>query len=220
MAGKTVATLVCEYLDGKSVDAQLGCATIHLQRSSAKGDLGVSSVGRNEPCPCGSGRKTKRCCGVKTGPSEAQLAKSFLATEARRAAPVIASRDEIEVRALWDDLFELPGKDLSLLVPLPELLTPDIERLRTSISNDEPDEAEAALAPVLASFDTPLVRAALARGVIALRERGSIPAELAAMALIDLRVDPSSFLQASLIRSVAMLAGVTSTPSGLVLATR
>jgi uncharacterized protein YecA (UPF0149 family) len=21
------------------------------------------SVGRNQPCPCGSGRKTKKCCG-------------------------------------------------------------------------------------------------------------------------------------------------------------
>ncbi|HEY6010722.1 MAG TPA: SEC-C metal-binding domain-containing protein [Nitrospirota bacterium] len=23
-----------------------------------------SKVGRNEPCPCGSGRKFKRCCGL------------------------------------------------------------------------------------------------------------------------------------------------------------
>jgi len=26
---------------------------------------GVATVGRNEPCPCGSGRKYKRCCGAK-----------------------------------------------------------------------------------------------------------------------------------------------------------
>lgn len=180
----------------------------------------MSAVGRNQPCPCGSGRKTKHCCGVKTGPSEAQLARSFLATEARRAVPVIASRDEFELRALWDDLFELPGKDLSLLVPLPDLLTPDIERLRAAISNDDPDEAEAALPAVLAHYDTPIVRATLARSVIALRERGSIPSELAAIALVDLGVDSAAFLQASLIRSVAMLAGVTSTPAGLVLAAR
>jgi preprotein translocase subunit SecA len=24
-------------------------------------------VGRNDPCPCGSGKKYKRCCGLKTG---------------------------------------------------------------------------------------------------------------------------------------------------------
>ncbi len=25
------------------------------------------TTGRNDPCPCGSGRKYKRCCGVVTG---------------------------------------------------------------------------------------------------------------------------------------------------------
>jgi SEC-C motif len=180
----------------------------------------VSAVGRNEPCPCGSGGKTKRCCGVKTGPSEAQLARSFLALEARRAAPVVASRDELELRALWDEIFELPGKDLSLLVPLPELLTPDIERLCSAVSDDDPDEAEAALPAVLAHYDAPIVRAGLARSVIALRDRGSIPTELAALALVDLGVDSTAFLRASLIRSVAILAGVSRTPAGLVLAAR
>ncbi|MPZ93274.1 MAG: hypothetical protein GEU68_16965 [Actinobacteria bacterium] len=185
-----------------------------------KGDFEVSAVGRNEPCPCGSGRKTKRCCGVKTGPSEPQLARSFLALEARRAASVVASRDEFELQALWDEIFDLPGRDLSLLVPLPELLTPDIERLCSAFSDDDPDEAEAALPAVLAHYDTPIVRAELARSVIALRERGTIPPELAALALVDLGVDSTAFLQASLIRSVAILAGVSRTPAGLVLAAR
>ena len=26
----------------------------------------VKKVGRNDPCPCGSGRKAKDCCGTKT----------------------------------------------------------------------------------------------------------------------------------------------------------
>src|ERR1700746_3676867 len=26
------------------------------------------SIGRNEPCPCGSGKKYKRCCGVNAAP--------------------------------------------------------------------------------------------------------------------------------------------------------
>jgi hypothetical protein len=29
------------------------------------GDL--SKVGRNEPCPCGSGKKYKKCCGNESG---------------------------------------------------------------------------------------------------------------------------------------------------------
>ncbi|MCA1700846.1 MAG: SEC-C domain-containing protein, partial [Actinobacteria bacterium] len=30
-------------------------------------------AGRNEPCPCGSGRKVKRCCGQQRGPSNDDL---------------------------------------------------------------------------------------------------------------------------------------------------
>jgi hypothetical protein len=29
---------------------------------------GVVKIGRNEPCPCGSGEKYKRCCEGKKGP--------------------------------------------------------------------------------------------------------------------------------------------------------
>jgi len=31
------------------------------------GDCRVSDVGRNDTCPCGSGRKFKQCCAVKAG---------------------------------------------------------------------------------------------------------------------------------------------------------
>ncbi|MBE6032925.1 MAG: hypothetical protein E7224_07025, partial [Clostridiales bacterium] len=27
-------------------------------------------VGRNDPCPCGSGKKYKKCCGAKNGDAE------------------------------------------------------------------------------------------------------------------------------------------------------
>jgi hypothetical protein len=194
-------------------------ATIDRSGRRRKEELDVSAVGRNEPCPCRSGRKAKRCCGVRTGPSEAELAKSFLAIEARHAAPVMIALDEDELRDLWDDVFDLPGLDLSLVVPLPELLTPEIERLCAAVSDDDPDEAEAALPPVLAPYDTPVVRAELARNVIALRERGVIPPKLAAIALLDLALDSTAFLRASVIKSVAVMTGVIRTPGGLILAT-
>ena len=28
--------------------------------------MAATKVGRNDPCPCGSGRKYKQCCGVKS----------------------------------------------------------------------------------------------------------------------------------------------------------
>ena len=30
----------------------------------------VTKVGRNDPCPCGSGKKYKRCCGLNDGGEE------------------------------------------------------------------------------------------------------------------------------------------------------
>ena len=46
--------------------------------------------GRNQPCPCGSGRKVKRCCGEQRGPTEQQLARAHVAVLARHAAPDLA----------------------------------------------------------------------------------------------------------------------------------
>ena len=37
--------------------AKVGARQSQAKRSSSK-------VGRNEPCPCGSGKKYKRCCGA------------------------------------------------------------------------------------------------------------------------------------------------------------
>jgi uncharacterized protein YecA (UPF0149 family) len=35
-----------------------------LRRRGRRGQLLSHRVGRNAPCPCGSGRKYKRCCGA------------------------------------------------------------------------------------------------------------------------------------------------------------
>ena len=39
----------------------------HPGHSALSGPARSSKVGRNQPCPCGSGQKYKRCCGAKTG---------------------------------------------------------------------------------------------------------------------------------------------------------
>lgn len=179
----------------------------------------MGAVGRNDRCPCGSGRKVKRCCGVRTGPSEAELAKAFLALQARAAAPVLANWGEEDLDEVWDRLFDLPLRHLSLLVPLPELLTPEIDRLRRAVAADDPEEGTAALPPVLASYDTPQVRARIARGVLALRDSGDIEPDVAAAALVDLAGPSGVLLQASLLHSAAVAVGAERTPAGLVLAT-
>ncbi len=87
----------------------------------------VAKIGRNEPCPCGSGRKAKRCCGVPRGPSEVELARSFVARSARQA--IIADPfDTDEFDTLFGDMLELPTRDVSLHLPLPRLFTPRLQR--------------------------------------------------------------------------------------------
>ena len=49
--------------------------TENLQLSSAEVEMKIEKkVARNEPCPCGSGKKYKQCCG-KSGPKKGLLAK-------------------------------------------------------------------------------------------------------------------------------------------------
>ncbi len=108
-------------------------------------------------------------------------------------------------------------EEVALLVGLPELVTPEIDRLHQAVAQDDPQELDAALPPVLAWFDTPQVRAQIARGIIALRASGDIDAELAAAALVDLTGPSGAVLQASLLHSAAVAVGAERTPAGLVL---
>jgi hypothetical protein len=182
----------------------------------------MAGVGRNKRCPCGSGRKVKRCCGVQRGPSEDELAKAFLAVEARAAAWVLRDHDDTQLDELADALIDLPSVDPSLLWPLPRLLTPELARLGAALA-DQDEDTEAVwglLAGVLARLDTPRARAGLARAVLALRGSGRLDQELAAAAVIDLASPSTTLVQASLLQAVAVDAGAMPTASGLVVARR
>ena len=172
-------------------------------------------IGRNDPCPCGSGRKAKRCCGTPRGPSEEQLARALIAREARRAAPPLARLDVGELRVLFEALADLPARDLSLLVPLPKLVSPELARLYQAIRTDDPDAAEEILPSVLATLDTPQTRARLAGAVADLERAGRLEQRLAAVALIDLDSDSDMLLRASLIQAAFVATGAARTPGGL-----
>ena len=182
----------------------------------------MAGPGRNERCPCGSGRKVKRCCGVQRGPSEDELAKAFLAVEAPAAAWVLRDHDDEQLDELHDALIDLPSVDPSLLWPLPRLLTPELARLGAALA-DQDEDTEALwglLQGVLAGLDTPRARAGLARAVLALRDGGRLPTELAAAAIIDLASPSTTLVRASLLHAIAVDAGAVPTASGLVVARR
>ena len=174
--------------------------------------------GRNQPCPCGSGRKTKRCCGQQRGPSDEQLARAHVAQVARRAVPDLAGLSDRALDHLWEGLIDLPRTDLSLLVTLPKLIGPDLQHLRESIEHDDPDLGWDALTAVAKQIDTPQQRARLADAIDRLRDQHRINRRQAAYALLDLDSRSTRFIGASLLEAVALSVGASHTPSGLQIA--
>ncbi len=182
----------------------------------------MANTGRNQPCACGSGRKTKRCCGTTTGPSPDQLDRAWLSTQAHEWAPELSSCTTADLDELLDEVIDLPLLDLSLHLPLPRLLPPPLERLRHAAAAQDPDAAANAAAAALPSIDTPSLRAHLARAALALHDDDHrIDCDVTAYAIIDLADnDPSYLLFAALVQTFAVTAGAARTPAGLVLASR
>jgi hypothetical protein len=176
----------------------------------------VAKVGRNEPCPCGSGRKAKRCCGVSGGPSEESLARAFLAHASRGAARELRRLSDAELGELFEELGGLPGVDLSLQVALPKLFSPALDRLCDAVADDDPDPQ--LLDAVTGAIDVPTERARLARAVIARAEAGAIDDKLASAALVDLASESRRLVRAGLLEAVAVRVGVARTPAGVRLA--
>ncbi len=175
----------------------------------------MSQIGLNDPCPCGSGRKTKRCCGIQRGPSGEQLARAALARCGREAAAELAGISKAEFRDLWERLSDLPGRDLSLQARLPQLISPDLQRLRQAIAADDPDWGWDALTAVVAEIDTPEERLRLATALVGLRDTGRLDRRQAAAALLDLGTSSTRFIGAALLEAVAVAVGVSRTPAGL-----
>lgn len=181
----------------------------------------MSAIGRNQPCRCGSKKKTKHCCGVPHGPSEAELAKAFLATQARQAAFRLIRLSEDDLHELFDEMLDLPERHLSLQLPLPKLISPELEALRYAIDDDDLDALDEHLEPVLKQVDNPRQRASLARAVLALVDNNAIDTAVADAAIVDLDShDASSLLRTSLLHGLSVSVGASRTPSGLLVVSR
>jgi hypothetical protein len=174
--------------------------------------------GRNHPCPCGSGRKTKRCCGEQRGPSRDQLERAFIASHARWAARELADLPTDALTELWRGLAELPALDLSLIVPLPTLITPELEQLMQAAIDDDLDSAAEVIPAALTNIDTPHQRSQLAHATIHLRDTGKLTQRQAAAAIIDLESNSQTLIRASLIHAIFINTGRMRTPAGLRLA--
>ncbi len=181
----------------------------------------MSAIGRNQPCRCGSKKKTKYCCGVPHGPSDTELAKAFLATEGRGAARRLIGLSQDELRDLFDEMLDLPERHLCLQVHLPKLLVPELEALRNAIDDDAPEAVDDHLEPALKRVDNPQLRAGLARAVLALAENGVVDPALADAALLDLDSHgTSALMRTSLLYALSVSVGASHTPAGLLVVSR
>jgi hypothetical protein len=177
----------------------------------------MAKVQRNQPCPCGSGQKAKRCC---HGPTKFVDLRAMPLEMGQEALDVLAGTEKAEMRALFDQMVYLPELDLSLQVPLPAILTPDVDRAVRALRQDDGDEFDRALEKVVPMVDTLNRRIDLAKAVVALRDDGRISPKLAAIAVFDLDRPDSSLFMSSVAESIGVLAGQERTPTGLLVAAR
>jgi SEC-C motif len=175
----------------------------------------MPATGRNQPCPCGSGRKTKHCCGERRGPSDEQLARAHVAQLFHESVDELRGLSDRALDRLWEGLMDLPALDLSLLVTLPRLIGPDLERLRDAVEDDDPDWDWDAFDAVRRQIDTPQQRARLADAIVRLRDQHRIGPRQAAYALFDLHSKGAALIGASLLEAVAVQVGAHRTPAGL-----
>jgi hypothetical protein len=175
----------------------------------------MAKVQRNQPCPCGSGSKAKRCC---YGPGRVTEVGIMPLDITQDAISVLRATSEIELRALFDQLLYLPEIDLSLQVPLPGIITPEIDQAISALQDGDGEEFDRVLARVVPTVDTVDQRINLAQAGMALRDQGRISAKLAAMAIFELDREQSILFTSSVAESIGVLAGDQRTPSGLLVA--
>ena len=177
----------------------------------------MAKIRRNEPCPCGSGSKAKRCCEAPHAYVDVRVMPLDLCQNVVNDLP---GSTQAEMRALFDQLVYLPAVDASLQVSLPSIITADMDRAINALRDDHGTAFDDALGRVVPAVDTLERRIKLAQAVIALRDRGRIPAKLAAVAILELDREESVFFLSAVAESLAALARSETTPTGLLTATR
>ena len=175
----------------------------------------MTKVQRNQPCPCGSGNKAKRCC---YGPERIIEVRVMPLDLTENAFSVLRAQSVIELRALFDQLFDLPKLDLTLQVPLPRIITPKIDQAISALQDGDDETFDRVLAEVKPIVDSVKHRIDLAEAVIALRDQGRISVPLAAMAIFELDREESILFTSAVAESIGVLAGDQRTPSGLLIA--
>ncbi|MDQ6796634.1 MAG: hypothetical protein M3011_01190 [Actinomycetota bacterium] len=177
----------------------------------------MPQLGHIQRCPCGSGKRTKRCCGVSAHVGPAELAKAELEALTRTLAPTLAGRSDGDLHQLLDRVPALVALDVSLAWCLPRTLPPEIQALRVAINEDDLEAVKQTLPGAVAALDNQVGRSRLAHAVLGLRDHGRIEATLAAAAVVDLASGSPQLVTASIVEAVLLDVGVKADHDGLFL---
>ena len=159
-------------------------------------------MGRSERCPCGSGRKVRRCCRLPVDPRPEDLARAELAGLARAVAPVLRTCSCVRFDELLDSVSSLPRLDRSLAWPLPRVVPSELRTLLAAAEADDVQRVREALVTAVEVLDTQVGRAHLARAVLALRDSGHLDAERTAAMVVDLASGSPQVATASIVEAV------------------
>ena len=159
-------------------------------------------MGQTDRCPCGSGKRTSRCCKLSADPGPEELARAELAGLARTVAPVLRACSSVRFEELLAGVSTLPRVDRSLAWPLPRVVPPELRALLAAADDDELVAVQTTLPAAVAVLDTQVGRAHLARAVLALRDSGVLDAERAAAMVVDLASGSPQVVTASVVEAV------------------
>lgn len=169
------------------------------------------------PCPCGTGRPARDCCGRFRRLSDAEIARSYLSRQARQARDLIGPFSPQALHALQTEAATLPARHdafTDALLAAPDTVSGEVRRMARALQRRS--EAGDEIAPPRLSAtraDTPMARVAIAKALLALREEGVVDEHLVAAAVIELAGGPSPLAGAALVQAAGVVAGIMGRPA-------
>ena len=118
----------------------------------------MPGAGRNERCPCGSGRKVKRCCGQRRGPSSDQLARAHLAALGQDGVEDLSTSLTTHSRSSRKACPTCRASTFPCTSSCQSSSTPELQRLRDAVAEDDPDRGWDELRAVTGQIDAPQQR--------------------------------------------------------------
>jgi hypothetical protein len=159
---------------------------------------------RPRPCPCGSGRVARDCCGRFRRLSEADVARAHVHRQARAARELLYPFSAGGMEGLRHELSSLPAAQDRVGSALQGRAATEVAKLVSAAARRDQPAGEALIGAVTARAGLQLARVALAKAVMALREDGEIDEHLTAAAIVDLDGPASVLLAAAVSHDAAV----------------